>query len=444
MPFLKAMVVANYVSQKLSSFWYFFSILVKRNSERGAKPMKMKITLKLVLIALVLGLSASAMFSQSNRETASQNKKVNKRPAEDPPKTLRKPEFSNVKADETIESDDDVLTIDTSLVTIPVRVLDRQGRFLGGLKKEDFTVFEDKAEQDIEHFSNENSPFTVALVLDMSYSTVFKINEIQQAALSFITQLRPNDKVMIVSFDGEINVLSEPTSDRKQLEQAIIRTRIGSGTSLYEAVDFVINRRFSQITGRKAIVLFTDGVDTTSRRVHDRDNLNALLEFDALVYPIKYDTYADVKAMEEGRVIIKDTSTQTTPQIGGGGIPTGTSNPLPFPIPTGTIGTGKPTRSMPGSGTSVEEYKKAAEYLDEMALRTGGRLYEANDIGRLTYAFSQIASELREFYSLGYYPNTDDKTKKRRSIKVRVAREKVAVKSRDSYVIGESNLKKEN
>ncbi|MEZ5344328.1 MAG: VWA domain-containing protein [Pyrinomonadaceae bacterium] len=399
--------------------------------------MRKNLLINLTLIAVITGLSASFSFSQSNREIPVQNKKANKRPADDAPNQPKKPEFSNEKIDESIESDDDILTIETSLVTIPVRVLDRQGRFLGGLKKEDFTVFEDKAEQNIEYFSNENSPFTVALVLDMSYSTVFKINEIQQAALSFISQLRPEDKVMIVSFDGEINVLSEPTSDRKQLEQAVIRTQIGSGTSLYEAVDFVVSKRLSSVTGRKAIVLFTDGVDTTSRRVHDRDNLNALLEFDALVYPIKYDTYADVKAMEQGRVVITDPGAQTTPPIGGGRIPTGTANPLPFPIPTGTIGTGTPTRSLPGSGTSPEEYRKAAEYLNEMALRTGGRLYEANDVGRLTYAFSQIASELREFYSIGYYPNMDDKSKKRRSIKVKVAREKVAVKSRDSYVIGE-------
>lgn len=406
--------------------------------------MKKKLLFKLTLTSIILSLAVSVNFSQSNREPPVQNKKANKRPVDDPQKIPKKPEFSNVDAGNAIETDDEILTIETSLVTIPVRVLDRQGRFLGGLKKDDFSVFEDKTEQNIEYFSNENSPFTVALVLDMSYSTVFKINEIQQAALSFIGQLRPNDKVMIISFDGEINVLSEPTDDRRKLEQAIIRTRIGSGTSLYEAVDFVVNKRLSQITGRKAIVLFTDGVDTTSRRVHDRDNLNSLLEFDALVYPIKYDTYADVKAMEEGRVVIKDTSTQTTPPIGGGRIPTGSSNPLPFPIPTGTIGTGTRTRSLPGSGTSVEEYKKAAEYLDQMALRTGGRLYEANDVGRLTYAFSQIASELREFYSLGYHPNLDDKSKKRRNIKVKVAREKVAVKSRDSYVIRDSKPRKKD
>ncbi|MCB1024533.1 MAG: VWA domain-containing protein, partial [Acidobacteria bacterium] len=199
--------------------------------------MKNKFILKPILISMILGISALVIFSQSNRDSPAENKKANKRPAAVTTKTPEKPEFANSAIDESIESDDEILTVDTSIVTIPVRVLDRQGRFLGGLKEEDFSVFEDKNLQKIEYFSNENSPFTVALVLDMSYSTVFKINEIQQAALSFITQLRPNDKVMIVSFDGEINVLSEPTSDRKQLEQAIVKTRIGSGTSLYEAVD---------------------------------------------------------------------------------------------------------------------------------------------------------------------------------------------------------------
>ena len=390
----------------------------------------------IVLIAgFLLVVFTSNSYPQSTRENPSPSKKTNKRPTQTPTPGVN----SGETIDESIENDDDILTINTSLVTLPVRVLDRQGRFVSGLKKQDFSVFEDKAKQEIEYFSNEESPFTVALVLDMSYSSKFKVDEIQQAALTFISQLRPNDKVMVVAFDGEINILSEPTSDRKQLEQAVMRTMIGSGTSLYEAVDFVINRRFNKIAGRKAIVLFTDGVDTTSRRVQDRNNLNDALEFDALIYPIRYDTYEDVRAIEEGRVIIKDTSTQTTPPIGGGRIPTGRNeSPLPFPLPTGTIGTGSRTVSrIPGSGTTKEEYIRAEEYLNEMALRTGGRLYEANNPGTLARAYSQIASELREFYSLGYYPSNEKKEQKIRKIKVKVNREKIAVRTRDSYVVSE-------
>ncbi len=400
--------------------------------------MNYKPSMIFILPMLLLSIAAANAFAQSTRQSPVAAKKANARPAETPPKNnvTRKNETGD--DDDAAESDDDILTVDTNLVTLPVRVLDRQGRFLSGLKKEDFTVFEDKRIQKIEHFTNEESPFTVALVLDMSYSSKFKINEIQQAALTFITELRPADKVMVIAFDQDPQILCEPTSDRKVLEQAIVRTRIGSGTSLYETVDFVINKRLSLIGGRKAIVLFTDGVDTTSREADDRNNLDDALELDALVYPIRYDTYADVRAIEDGRVVIQDPAVQTTPPIGGGTIPT-TDRGTPFPIllPTGSIGTSTAARSLPGSGTTKEEYDKAEAYLSEMAMRTGGRVYSANDTGRLANAFSQIAGELREFYGLAYYPDNENGAARRRLIKVKVNRKKVAVKTRDSYVVGE-------
>jgi len=381
------------------------------------------------------------VFSQASRPQPSNSKKANKRPEE--PK--KKPEFVNEVIDESIETDDEVISVDTELVTVPVRVLDRQGRFVSGLEKKEFNIFEDNLPQEIAYFSNEQKPFTVALVLDMSYSSTFKINEIQQAALTFVAELRPNDKVMVVSFDESLHILCEPTSDRKTIEQAIIKTQISSGTSLYQAVDFVINQRLSKVNGRKAIVLFTDGVDTTSRESNDIKNLRDALELDSLIYPIRYNTFADVQAIQSGRVIIKDPSTQTTTTANGTRIPTGGSqpkSPLPFPLPTGTIGTGRPTRSLPGSGTSKEEYIRAEKYLDQMAQRTGGRVYEANNPATLTRAFSKIASELREFYSLGYYPSEEKAAGKRRRIKVKVNRKKVAVKARDSYVVRKKKSKK--
>ncbi|NNE99973.1 MAG: VWA domain-containing protein [Pyrinomonadaceae bacterium] len=375
-----------------------------------------------------------SVFSQASRPIPGNTKKANKRPEE----KKKKPEFVNDVIDESIETDDEIITVDTDLVTVPVRVLDRQGRFVSGLAKADFNILEDKLPQEITYFSNEEKPFTVALVLDMSYSSTFKIDEIQQAALTFVSELRPNDKVMVVSFDEALHILCEPTSDRKTLEQAIIKTRIGSGTSVYQAVDFVINKRLAKVNGRKAIVLFTDGVDTTSKESDDRKNLRDAMELDSLIYPIRYDTFADVQAIQSGRVIIRDPQTQTTTTANGSRIPTGGTqprSPLSIPLPTGTIGTGRPTRSLPGSGTSKEEYARAEKYLDQMAQRTGGRVYEANNPSTLARAFSKIASELREFYSLGYYPSEEKAAGKRRRIKVKVNRKKVAVKARDSYVV---------
>lgn len=412
------------------------------------------------LAVFCISLSGINSFGQSNRGGQKNTKKANKRKPEKP---KEKPTFANKAEDEvveTLETDDEIISIDTNLVTIPVRVLDRDGRFVSGLKKEDFKVFEDKQLQEVEYFSNEQNPFTVALVLDMSYSSTFKIDEIQQAALQFVTELRPADKVMVLSFDQDLHILCEPTNNRKIINSAIVRTRISTGTSLYEAVDFVINKRFNKIKGRKAIVLFTDGVDTTSRTSNDRRNLRDASEFDALIYPIHYDTFADVQAIESGKVRINDPNSlpPTTPPIGGGGIPTsGSTSRLPIPLPTGTIGGRRTqTRTDPrdpngrtqtsriptGSGTTREEYKRAEEYLDEMALRTGGRVYEATSADTLTRAFSKIASELREFYSLGYYPSEDKKAGKRRRIKVKVNRKKVAVKARSSYIVKRKPEKK--
>jgi VWFA-related protein len=406
-----------------------------------------KYSFVLCLLLTSLCLLIPGVAAQSNRGGNQSNKKANQRKKE-PAK--KKPEFSNeeqkVINQDTFETDEDIIEIDTSLVTIPVRVLDRNGRFISGLEKKDFKVFEDKTEQEIAYFTNEQKPFTVALILDMSYSTTFKIDEIQQAALQFVTELRPEDKVMVLSFDEEIHVLCEPTNDRKILNSAIVRTNISTGTSLYEAVDFVINKRFNKIQGRKAIVLFTDGVDTTSARIGDRNNLRDASELDALIYPIHYDTFADVQAIENGKIKIKDPNSlpSTTPPIGGGQIPTGgTRNPLPIPFPTGTIGgRGSQPRSIPnGSGTTLEEYKKGEEYLNEMAIRTGGRVYEAKSASGLNRAFSNIASELREFYSLGYYPDDEKEAGKTRKIKVRVNREKVAVKARSSYIVKKKDEK---
>ncbi len=112
-----------------------------------------------------------------------------------------------------------------------------------------------------------------------------------------------------------------------------------------------------------------------------------------------------------------------------------TSNPigLPFPLPS----IGRPS----DKGTTAEEYAKGEEYLNQLALNSSGRMYFADSIDNLASAFSKIASELREFYSLGYYPKDEAKPGKIRRLKVKVDQEKVAVKARDSYVIGKPKRK---
>jgi VWFA-related protein len=193
----------------------------------------------------------------------------------------------------------------------------------------------------------------------------------------------------------------------------------------------VINDRLKRIKGRKAVILFTDGVDTTSTRSNDLQNLDDIRELDALVYPIHYDTFADVQQMKGKSVILNSPG-------GGGRFPpqNPSGNPLPIPVSVPTVGTAD------SRGTTAEEYRRAQEYLDQMAVRSGGRLYEASTSGNLANAFSRIASELREYYSLGFYPKVDGQIGRIRKLKVKVDKEGLAVKARDSYVAGTKGKKR--
>jgi len=312
--------------------------------------------------------------------------------------------------------------MDTSLVTIPVSVIDRDGKFVPFLKKRDFRLYEDGVEQDIESFNSVETPFHVVLVLDTSNSTMFKLEDIQNAAFAFVKQLRRDDQVMVVSFDSKVRFHCDFTSDYDELRRAINETRIGGSTKLYEAVDKVVDR-LETIQGRKAIVLFTDGVDTSSRRANFLNTIVKVEESGALVYPIKYDTEND--------------------QQGG---PSPSASPWPWPTPhppnrrrwpfnhlASLMFPQWPGRAPSGAGASSGEYRKAARYLQELADRSGGRLHDADTIGNLSQAFSNIADELRHQYSISYYPSNAKKDGTYRRVKVRVEKTGAVIRAREGY-----------
>lgn len=298
-------------------------------------------------------------------------------------------------------ADDEVIRVDTTLITVPVSVMDRQGRFIPDLQQSDFQLYEEGVEQQIAFFETADKPFTVALVLDMSESTKFKLKEIQDAANGFLAQLRPADRVMIVAFDKGVYVLAEATSDRSVLTQAIGRARTGGGTSLYQAIDVVMGERLNRIPGRKAIVLFTDGVDTASTGSTYLSTLRTAEELDALAYVIQYETYDDVVGSQSGH----GASDQDA---------------------RGILVTAK------GERLDVA-YKRANLYLNLLADKTGGRFFYAASPKSLSESFAGIAKELREQYSLGFYPQTRAPGKSRK-LKVRVNRLNVAVRARKSYM----------
>src|SRR5687768_2752979 len=263
---------------------------------------------RLMLALVCLGLLGMSALAQTNRTTRprvaappKQDSPVLRNEVPDPTTGRRPPVLSGntrtntpqttgTPTDATIAEEDEVVRVETNLVTMPVSVLDREGRFIAGLQQKDFRILENGIEQKVEYFQSVEQPFTVVLMIDVSPSTAFQIDEIHSGAIAFVNQLRPADKVMVIAFDDTVRVLSRPTNDRRALREAIYQAQFGDGTSLYEAVDHVINRELVNIPGRKAVVLFTDGVDTTSRRANYQSTIADVEEVDALFYPIRYNT----------------------------------------------------------------------------------------------------------------------------------------------------------
>jgi len=325
----------------------------------------------------------------------------------------------------------DVIRVSTSLVTIPVSVMDRDGRYVPNLQKEEFRIWEDGVEQEVAFFQSVDKPFSVVLMLDTSPSTAFRLEDIQDAAITFVNQLRPDDRVMVVSFNDKIQILSEFTTDRSKLNHAIQRARTGDGTRLYDAVDMVINQQLSRIQGRKAVVLFTDGVDTTSRHASFESNMMDAQELDALIYPVQYDTSRDMNVMNYPNYPVgrpDDVWGQILGGIfgggrrgGGGGGRRGGGGGYPRP-----------------NGGMRDDYELANRYMMELANNTGGREYQADSLQNMSSAFANVAEELRRQYSIGYYPKRPPQPGQRRQIKVRARQPNLAVRARDSYIFNPS------
>lgn len=316
--------------------------------------------------------------------------------------------------------DDQVVKLESTLVNIPLLVSDRSGRYIPQLRKDDFVLYEDGMQQEIASFGSEEVPFHVALLLDVSPSVEDNIPDIQEAALAFVRQLRPQDRVMVVSFARDINYLTDFTNNRQELEWAIRRVRTGSGTSVYDAVYETVARRMRGIDGRKALILLSDGEDTTSHRADHDDAINIVTESDVLVYGIRY------------------------PGTGGGGGYSrpwprspwpGIQLPLPFPIPwprsrrNGPYGGGGG-----GGGGSNPRNWGNRDFMKDITEAGGGPVFDAEQVSDLSRLATRIADELRHVYVLSYYPKNALSNGGYRSIRIRVrGRDDIAIRHRRGY-----------
>jgi Ca-activated chloride channel homolog len=325
---------------------------------------------------------------------------------------------------QTQQESDAPIKLGSTLVSVPVIISDRNGRYIAGLKAADFTVYKDSIKQEIAFFATEEEPLNVALLLDTSRSTESVLDEIKDRAKEFLKQLKPQDRAMVVTFDYDVHVLTRLTSDRKALEQAIKNAEIGEyvGTTLRDAVFEVFDRHFKQVTGRKAIILLTDGKDHGSEVTTD-ELLEAAEESDTMIYSIFYTTNQPNFRMRDRRPFPRDTP---------GGFPP-IERRRRFPLMSEPVQEFQrfPDRNQ-RRRRRAEQNERAEEFLEELSNVSAGRLYRS-DIGDLKKNFALIADELRHQYRLGFYPDGEKQAGMLHKLRVEVARQDAVVRARRNY-----------
>lgn len=365
----------------------------------------------------------------------------------------------------SVNLQDEPLKLNATLVQVPAVATDRTGKFITDLSKSDFTLLDDGKRRDISLFDIVKQPFTAALVLDTSNSAEDRLKAIQSAAIEFTAQLRSGDRMLAISFDNEVKELTEFTNDRDELVRAIKATESGFGKLLYEAVTRSLEL-LRNVEGRRAVVLFSDGVDMRSIEATAESTARLAEEIGAVIYVVRFDTRWWIEAA--ARKQEAEHPKRNTPFDVDGRIPLPPDFGGPDPTPTGIPKPGSPRieigqrpsppvvydPGMPGSQPqrlpTIEApdpitsalnklYGEADAYLQMITRQTGGRLYLADNYQDTHAAFSAIADELRNQYLIGFYAPSDRQDGKFHKLKLESARKGLVIRARTGYrVKGES------
>src|SRR5215204_2908641 len=167
---------------------------------------------------------------------------------------------------------DEVIRTETSLIQLNIGVVDKQGRAITSLTRNDFAVYEDGVKQSIQHFEPVDAPFSLVLMLDMSGSTLNFRQQLKLASQRFLDALAPEDRVAVVQFNKDVKLLTSFTLDRQKTGYAIEVASGAGETHFYEALKYTLKELEKEGKRRKAIVVLTDGLDTRLRNA-DRSSL---------------------------------------------------------------------------------------------------------------------------------------------------------------------------
>ncbi|MFZ1701560.1 MAG: VWA domain-containing protein [Pyrinomonadaceae bacterium] len=283
-----------------------------------------------------------------------------------------------------VAAQEETIRVKTNLVTIPVTVLHRDGRFVTELEKGNFQIFENSIEQEAVLFETTEVPISVMILIDVSSSmTPQAIGELVNASNTLVQKLRPDDQLIAATYSYHVY----PVVDAMKVKdlKSGIKFKLqpfDAQTLIYDAVDYSL-KKMRKIRGRKAIILFGDGTDS-GMSASIKSTLRDAEEQEALIYTVQ-------------------------------------SRLLP----------NAPYTDPKRFAKSIEV---ATDYMKALAQKTGGRHFMIDDVTNLQDKFGQIADELRTQYTLGYYPTEDGKDGERRRITVKVNIPNVAVRSRNEVV----------
>ncbi len=303
--------------------------------------------------------------------------------------------------------DDDTISVDSSIVPLNIGVVDRQGRPITNLNKQNFTIYEDGVKQTITRFEPTVAPFSVVMILDMSGSTLGFRETIRQSAYRFVDAIAPDDRVAVIEFYDKVNLRNDFTTDRGTIGNSI---KVASGrgkTQLYKALDFALDKLKSEGKRRKAIIVLTDGVDTAARD-NDRDLLQKFGEknLSTAINP------------EASEALVK--------VLGKSDVQGVTIYPLALP-------TGDPFKLADPTPLQIALFSAARQRLQIIADRTGGRVNTINRLEEMGRLYAAVAAEMRTLYTIEYQSTNEKRDGKWRSIRLEVDRPELISRTRPGY-----------
>lgn len=269
--------------------------------------------------------------------------------------------------------DDDVIRVDSSLVVLNAAVLDSNGQSVEGLKQNQFHIFEDGTEQPISLFQAEETPFAAVILLDTSGSMETRISLARSAAIKFLEGLRPGDSAAIYTFDSKLNQLQD-FSNSSDISEHIFDIKAYGMTVLNDAIYEAAATLSKRPEKRKAIVVLSDGEDTSSKRSADKA-LKAALAVDATIYTV------DMSSIDDGN----------------------------------------------------KRRQQNIGILKNFAEKTGGIFVPTGGGSVMRDTFKRIVDELSSQYTLGYQPANIKMDGKWRSLELRISRPNLTIRTRKGY-----------